>query len=279
MPTVGRRSPATSRACPSTRTTGSSTTWTEDRSECHNLAAEHARQGGRAGRPVVERGRGVRGPPARRPHHRAVLHPVPGPVAAPHQPPLHLLPPDVAAPRPGRSVPRRARLGHDRHHRPAGGCGRGAVRLGQRRTRGSACSSRTTAWSSTTTASGTTTWRCPRHPYRWVRRWSGSGSPLRQGRARPTLVIDGRPSGILGGAVRHDHDLQRRARASGTTTGRRSASGTAARSPSKGPSGDWRSRWPGRRPPPGTPRPRRPSGRRCPASDRGAGRPSGLISR
>ena len=46
-----------------------------DRSECHNLAAVDARQGGRDGRTVVGRGRGAGSAAARRPDHRAVRRP------------------------------------------------------------------------------------------------------------------------------------------------------------------------------------------------------------
>ena len=118
--------PPPARACPSTTTTGSSTTSTEDRSECHDLAAEQPEQAGRAGRPVVAGGRGVRRAPPRRPHHRAVLHPLPRPLAPPDRPPLHLLPADVPAARPRR--PRRSAGGAGTWRPPSTGpAGAGGV--------------------------------------------------------------------------------------------------------------------------------------------------------
>ena len=95
-----------------------------------------ARQGGRDGRAVVARGRGVRRAAARRPDHRAVRHPVPRPLAPSLEPPLHLLPPDVTAARAGRPGPRGTRLGHVRHHRAPRRRRRRALRLGNRKLRG-----------------------------------------------------------------------------------------------------------------------------------------------
>ena len=107
-----------------------------DHSECRNLAGEQPDKVAELvdlwWSEAEEFGR----PAARRPHHRAVLHPVPRPVPPPHQPPLHLLPPDVTAARPGRPGPGWTRLGHGGHHRPAGGSRRRALCLRQRELRG-----------------------------------------------------------------------------------------------------------------------------------------------
>ena len=93
------------------------------------------RNAGRARRAVVGRGRGVRGPAPRRPHHRAVHDPLPRPVAASGRPPLSLLPAHVPDAGPGRPRPRRPRLGPGRLHRPAGRGGRRALRHGHREQR------------------------------------------------------------------------------------------------------------------------------------------------
>ena len=131
-----------------------------------------SREAGRTHRPVVGRGRGPGRPAARRPEHRAVLHPVPRPLA----------PPDRAAttstsrpmaPMPSQVSPGLGRPGlrHGGHHRPAAGARAACCSPPAPRTPASASSSRTTGWCSTTTASTTTrswcpTSRCPTGP-RW----------------------------------------------------------------------------------------------------------------
>ena len=72
-----------------------------DRSECHDLAAEHPDAAGRTGRPVVGRGRGPGGPPPRRPRIELFFTRYRDHSAHPTEPALHVLPADGAAARPG----------------------------------------------------------------------------------------------------------------------------------------------------------------------------------
>ncbi len=78
----------------------------DDRSECHDLAAEEPAKLDGAGRAVVGRGRSARCAPARRPHDRAVRRPVPRPFPPSRGPALRVPAADVAAARARR--PRRS---------------------------------------------------------------------------------------------------------------------------------------------------------------------------
>ena len=156
----------------------------QDRSECHDLAATHPDKLARARRPVVGRGRGSGRPAARRPEHRAVLHPVPRQLAPSRQPALRVLPAHRPDALPGVARTRRPGLRHGRPPSTGPAARAASCSPPAPRTPASASSSRTTAWSSTTTASTTTpcwcpTPRCPRATRRWP---SSSGAT---GRAPP----------------------------------------------------------------------------------------------
>ena len=211
--------------------------------------------------------------PARRPHHRAVRRPLPRPLAAPapsrhytYRPPMSPLPGQVGA------GDRRAQLGPRRHHRPAGRRRRRALRHRHRELRASACSSRTTAWCfdyncfgdhhvvESERAGARSAPSVVGVRFRAHRRAAGDGHP----RDRRRAVRAGRHP------VRHAHDLEHRAE-------RRLRPRLAGQRPLPRPvpvRGGLDRRFDvtlARRSSlrPGTPRPRRPNGRRCPASDGG----------
>ena len=267
--------PPPARACRSTTTTGSSTTWPRTAPSATTWPRASPTSWPRWSSLWWARGRGARRAAARRPDHRAVLHPLPRPLAPPVEPALHLLPADVAAARPGRPGARGPGLGHGRHHRATGRAPAACSTPPEPRTPGSACSSRTTAWSSTTTASATTTWWSPtvRRPGRAV----GGGRPVPphgQERRRPPWSSTARRAATMdvpfamtmissvGPSIGYDHGSP----VSERYAGHFPFEGTprAARR-DRGPPGARRT---------GTPRPRPRSGRPCPAS-----RPGQPISR
>ena len=137
------------------------------------------------------------------------------------------------------------------------------------RTRGSACSSRTTAWSSTTTASATTTWSRPRRPVPVGPvggRRAASSAPAAA--ARPPWSSTARPSGSLDvpfvmtmiSSVGPERRLRPR------LTGQRALRGAAPLRGDAAPAGHRADPAAAVR---ATRTPRRPSGRPCPASDGG----------
>ena len=195
----------------------------EDRSECHDLAAERARPAGRAGRAVVARGRGARRAPARRPHHRAVRRPLPRPLAPPGQPPLHLPPAHVPAAGPGRRRPSAAAAGTwtppSTGRAGAGGVlyATGHRELGPQPVRPGRPAGVRLQLLRRPPRGARPTVEVPRRAR--ASSACGSGAPARSGTA--TLVIDGAECGSVDVPVRHAHDLERRGRASATTTARR----------------------------------------------------------
>ena len=192
------------------RRAGSSTTWPRTAPSATTWPPTDARQGRRAGRAVVGRGRGARRAAARRPDHRAVLHPLPRPLApsrragtTPTSRPCHPCPGQVAPALGGRGWDMAAVI-----DRPAGAGG--------------------VLYATGTENSGVSLfvqddrlvldYNCfgdhhvvesdgpvPPGPSVVGVRFRRTGPERR----RPTLVIDGDDLRSAGRPLRHDHDLER----------------------------------------------------------------------